>query len=96
MGRTPAEGAEGYWEGGLQIRRSWFQQLPWFAENSISKKTPKGEDQSTDPTHPRGQIENATAPSAGGSPDPDAKAANLFGQPQAKQMGQSSASSDIV
>ncbi|MGI6302052.1 MAG: hypothetical protein ACOX52_13500 [Verrucomicrobiota bacterium] len=23
------------------------------------------------PTHPRGQVANATAPSAGGSPDPD-------------------------
>ncbi|MGI6299635.1 MAG: hypothetical protein ACOX52_01035 [Verrucomicrobiota bacterium] len=26
-----------------------------------------------EPTHPHGQVENATAPSAGGSPDPDGK-----------------------
>ncbi|MGI6303687.1 MAG: hypothetical protein ACOX52_21900 [Verrucomicrobiota bacterium] len=28
-----------------------------------------------DPTHPQRQVENATAPSAGGSPDPDGDAA---------------------
>jgi hypothetical protein len=27
------------------------------------------------PTHPHGPVENATAPSAGGSPDPDGEAA---------------------
>ncbi len=32
---------------------------------------PKGRDQSMDPIHPHGQVENATAPSAGGSPDLD-------------------------
>ncbi|MGI6300490.1 MAG: hypothetical protein ACOX52_05435 [Verrucomicrobiota bacterium] len=30
-----------------------------------------------EPTHPHWQVETATAPSAGGSPDPDGKAAQL-------------------
>ena len=32
-----------------------------------------------EPTHPNRQVENATAPSAGGFPDPDGESGNLFG-----------------
>jgi hypothetical protein len=35
--------------------------------------SPKCMDHGIDPTHPHGQVENATASSAGGSPDPDGK-----------------------
>jgi hypothetical protein len=38
------------------------------AESGESIITPKGVDQGLCPTHLRGQVENATAPSAGGSP----------------------------
>ncbi len=74
MGRYPAEIAEG---GGVlgggkrDLHRSRFQQLPWSTASVSLKKPQKGRLQSMEPTHPDRQLENVTAPSAGGSPDPD-------------------------
>src|SRR5690606_37034779 len=38
MGRTPAEGAEDYRDGGLQIHRSCFLQLLWSVSRNILPK----------------------------------------------------------
>ena len=46
----------------MQIRRSCFQQLPWLAETVNQKNPPKRRGQIMEPTHPQGQVENATAP----------------------------------
>ena len=71
---TPAEIAEDYRDEGLQIRRSCLLYLPWSSETVYLKTSPKGGDQSMNPTHHQGEVENATASSAGGSPDSDEKA----------------------
>ncbi len=61
----------GLGKGGMQFRQSCFLQLPWSAENDVPKTLPpnKAWIRGMAPTHPRCQIENATAISAGGSPD---------------------------
>ncbi len=69
MGRTPAEIAEGYWEGGMQIHRGFFPQLVCSA---ATKPYPqKAWIMALTLNIPDDQVENATAPSAGGSPAAD-------------------------
>ena len=69
MGRAPAEiaeGAEDYRDGGgSYIGAVFATALVGQQENSPKNNL----DHSIGPTHSRGQVENATAPSAGGSPD---------------------------
>jgi hypothetical protein len=55
------------------LRHLPFRIAPSYvgAASATPKNTPKGRDLSIEPTHTRDQVENATAPSAGGAPDPD-------------------------
>jgi hypothetical protein len=62
----------GIGKGGILMGQSCFLQRPWSAENDVPKILPpknKAWIRGMAPTHPRCQIENATAISAGGSPD---------------------------
>jgi hypothetical protein len=52
----------------MQIRLGFFLQLPWSAETHFTNiPAQKAWFRGMDPTHPHNQVENATAPSAGGS-----------------------------
>ncbi|MGI6299670.1 MAG: hypothetical protein ACOX52_01210 [Verrucomicrobiota bacterium] len=69
MGRTRAEAQR---RTGIEKRPSCFRNRFVQPETVNLKNSPKGRDQRIGPTHPHGQVENATAtsaPSAGGSPD---------------------------
>ena len=57
----------------MQLHRSSYQQLPWPVETVYLIIPQKCWGQSMEPTHPHRQVANATAPSAGGFPDPDGK-----------------------
>jgi len=46
-----------------------FLQLPWTAGKGYPPLSEKWLDQGMDPTQPHGQVENVTAPSAGGFPN---------------------------
>jgi hypothetical protein len=50
-------------------RPSCFRNRFVRLETVYLKKIPKGREQGVEPTHPHGQVEHATASSAGGSPD---------------------------
>ncbi|MGI6301238.1 MAG: hypothetical protein ACOX52_09310 [Verrucomicrobiota bacterium] len=41
-----------------------------------------------EPTHPHGQVENATAPSAGGFPDPDGEVSRRGAEAQRSERGE--------
>ena len=76
----------------LQLHRSYYQQLSWSGENGFPKNPPhKGKGQGLDPHHPHGQVENVTAPSAGGSQGPAGRSGwesgFLFGRPLAIGLG---------
>jgi hypothetical protein len=63
-------GAEDNWEGGMQLHRRCFLQRPWSAENGIPQNPPPQKHGSGHgPNSPRDQVENATASSAGGTPE---------------------------
>jgi len=70
----------------MQKRRICFLQLPWSAEAVYLKISQKGRDQSIDPTHPRDRVENASAPSAGGSPDGNEE--GMLGNPNIAMNGE--------
>ena len=61
----------------MQIRRGFFLHQTWSSETVHLTNFPKGRDQNMEPTHPHGQVENATASPAGGSPDPVGKTATF-------------------
>jgi len=66
MIRPPAEGF-----GDCSCIGAVFSNRLGLLKQNILIIPPKGREQSREPTHSHGQVENATAPSAGGSPDPD-------------------------
>jgi hypothetical protein len=77
-GRRCIEGGDGgVLKGERDLHRSRFQQLPWSTESVSRKKPRKSRLQSMEPTHPDRLVENVTAPSAGGFPGPDGKAATI-------------------
>jgi hypothetical protein len=55
----------------MQLHQSSYQPPPWPVETVYLKIPQKCRLQSIEPTHLHRQVENATAPSAGNSPDPD-------------------------
>jgi hypothetical protein len=74
MGRTPAEiaeGAEGYWERGNAVTSKLFSATALVCRKPISPKSSPPINawiRGMAPTHPRCQVGNATAVSAGGTP----------------------------
>ncbi|MGI6299819.1 MAG: hypothetical protein ACOX52_01990 [Verrucomicrobiota bacterium] len=63
----------GIGRGGMQLHRSSYQPLPCPVEKVYLKIPQKCWVQTIEPTHLHRQVENATAPSAGNSPDGDGK-----------------------
>ena len=68
MGRSPAEIAEDDRDAELQTHRSCLLQQLWSVSGNILLKLVRWTT-ALDLTRPHGLVENATAPSAGGSPD---------------------------
>ena len=68
MGRSPAEIAEDDRDAELQTHRSCLLQQLWSVCGNILLKLVRWTT-ALDLTRPHGLVENATAPSAGGSPD---------------------------
>ncbi len=75
----------------MQLHQSSYQPPPWPVETVYLKIPQKCRLQSIEPTHLHRQVENATAPSAGNSPDPDGKSLPQRAQRAQRSIGRGDA-----